>query len=63
MADSEPGSYYNFERIPVVMNDPYHYGEAEPLPVADLGAGMQTAGVTTGGAVTESTVDPRPPNL
>ncbi len=58
-----PVPYYNFERIPVVMNDPYHYGEAEPLPVADLGAGMQTAGVTTGGAVTESTVDPRPPNL
>ena len=58
-----PVPYYNFERIPVVMNDPYHYGEAEPAPVADLGAGLATAGVSTGGVVTESSVDPRPPNL
>ena len=38
--------YYNFERIPVVLNDPYHYGEPERVPVADLGAGLPAAGVT-----------------
>ncbi len=27
---------YNFERIPVVYADPYHYGEADAPPVADL---------------------------
>ncbi len=27
-----PVPYYNFERIPVVLNDPYHYNEADALP-------------------------------
>jgi cytochrome c oxidase subunit 1 len=27
---------YNFERIPLVLSDPYHYGEADPPAVADL---------------------------
>ncbi len=31
-----PVPYYNFERIPVVMNDPYHYAEADADPVADI---------------------------
>ena len=31
-----PVPYYNFERIPVVLNDPYHYSESDALPVADL---------------------------
>ena len=31
--------------------------------LAGLGAGLATAGVSTGGVVTESSVDPRPPNL
>jgi cytochrome c oxidase subunit 1 len=57
-----PVPYYNFERIPVVMNDPYHYGEAEPAPVADLGADLKSVGVSTGGVVTDSSIDPRPPN-
>ena len=34
-----PVPYFNFERIPVVLNDPYHYGDPVPAPVADLGAG------------------------
>jgi cytochrome c oxidase subunit I len=28
---------YNFERIPVVLDDPYHYGEPDAPPVADFG--------------------------
>ena len=39
VADPDAGPSYNFERIPVVLDDPYHYGEAEPVPVADLGGG------------------------
>jgi cytochrome c oxidase subunit 1 len=32
-----PVPVYNFARIPVVLADPYHYGEADAQPVADLG--------------------------
>ena len=32
-----PVPWFNFERIPVVLSDPYHYGEKDALPVADLG--------------------------
>ncbi|MDE3204378.1 MAG: cbb3-type cytochrome c oxidase subunit I [Acidobacteriota bacterium] len=28
---------YNFERIPVILDDPYHYSEAGASPVADFG--------------------------
>jgi cytochrome c oxidase subunit 1 len=56
-----PVPYYNFDRIPIVTNDPYHYGEAEAVPVADLGSGVETAGVSTGGVITDTKVDPRPP--
>jgi cytochrome c oxidase subunit 1 len=28
---------YNFERIPVILSDPYHYSEPGALPVADFG--------------------------
>ena len=34
-----PVPYYNFERIPVVLSDPYHYGEEDAPAVADLGDG------------------------
>ena len=30
---------YNFERIPVILTDPYHYSEASAPAVADLGGG------------------------
>ena len=58
---ANPVPYYNFERIPVVLNDPYHYGESEALPVADLGTGLQVAGVSASGVVADSSADPRPP--
>jgi cytochrome c oxidase subunit I len=32
-----PVPFHNFDRIPVILSDPYHYGEENPLPVADLG--------------------------
>jgi cytochrome c oxidase subunit I len=42
-----PVPYFNFERIPVVLNDPYHYGEPSPVLVADLGSEVGApAGVT-----------------
>ena len=34
-----PVPWFDFERIPVVLSDPYHYGEPEAPPVADLGVG------------------------
>jgi cytochrome c oxidase subunit 1 len=33
---SSPPPWYNFERIPVVLDDPYHYSEPQHVPVADL---------------------------
>ena len=40
---------YNFERIPVIMNDPYHYSEVGAPPLADFGAGGDDSrAVTTG---------------
>ncbi len=35
-----PVPWFNFEHIPVVLNDPYHYGEPDAPPVADLGMAM-----------------------
>lgn len=37
-----PVPYYNFERIPVVMADPYHYSEPNAPAVADLGSGIES---------------------
>ncbi|HWT79948.1 MAG TPA: cbb3-type cytochrome c oxidase subunit I, partial [Candidatus Methylomirabilis sp.] len=39
-----PVPWFNFEHIPVVTNDPYHYGEPDAPPVADLGRVMATIG-------------------
>ncbi|MCU1495713.1 MAG: Cytochrome-c oxidase [Acidimicrobiaceae bacterium] len=44
-----PVPFNNFERIPVILADPYHYGEENPLPVADLGVPVG-AGVGSGGS-------------
>jgi cytochrome c oxidase subunit I len=44
-----PVPEYNFTRIPVILSDPYHYGEPSPSPVADL-AGAASALSLTGGA-------------
>jgi len=34
---ANPIPHYNFERIPVIMNDPYHYSEVGAQPLSDLG--------------------------
>ncbi|MHB8334419.1 MAG: cytochrome c oxidase subunit I [Acidimicrobiales bacterium] len=36
---ANPVPPYNFERIPVILTDPYHYSEASAPAVADLGGG------------------------
>ena len=65
-----PVPSYNFARIPVVLTDPYHYGEADAPAVADLGpeslvlsgAVPPVAGGTTESPVASpGVVDPRPP--
>ena len=66
-----PVPWYNFERIPVVLDDPYHYGERNAPAVADLGRELIPAGrvsekpvdpddLSPGGA---DNLDPRPPIL
>jgi cytochrome c oxidase subunit I len=72
---STPVPWFNFARIPVVLADPYHYGEDDAPPVADLGApSLVTVGaVSSGEAVSPSALesppgepddlDPRPPML
>ena len=62
-----PVPWFNFEHIPVVLNDPYHYGEADAAPVADLGMALTAA--APAGAVDRGELaagvdgdgDPRPP--
>ena len=65
-----PVPWFNFEHIPVVLNDPYHYGEADAAPVADLGLAMSA--VAPAGSVgpeelgdrgDDGDSDPRPPIL
>ena len=64
-----PVPWYNFEHIPVVTNDPYHYGEPDAAPVADLGLAMSAVapagavGHDELGAGVEGDGDPRPPIL
>jgi cytochrome c oxidase subunit 1 len=54
-----PVPYYNFERIPVVLSDPYHYSEDDAPAVADLGGGeLVASGASSAASVAE---DPRPP--
>ncbi len=46
-----PVPWFNFTRIPVVLSDPYHYGERDALPVADLGESeLVSAGAGRGGS-------------
>jgi cytochrome c oxidase subunit 1 len=37
----------NFDRIPIVLNDPYHYSESDAVPVADLGVTGREGGLVT----------------
>jgi cytochrome c oxidase subunit I len=41
-----PVPLHNFDRIPVILDDPYHYSEPDALPVADFGP--VRAGVSQG---------------
>ncbi len=63
-----PVPWFNFEHIPVVLNDPYHYGTADAAPVADLGLALSA--VAPAGSVGHEELsrgvddgdgDPRPP--
>jgi cytochrome c oxidase subunit I len=63
-----PVPWFNFEHIPVVTNDPYHYGEPDAPPVADLGRPMAAVGAAPSGSVDPGDLDtgvqggdPRPP--
>ena len=68
-----PVPWFDFERIPVVLSDPYRYSEPGAPPVADLGAsslvtvGAVSSGeaVSPGGLASPSgrpgDLDPRPP--
>jgi cytochrome c oxidase subunit 1 len=40
---ANPIPEYNFERIPVIMTDPYHYSESGAPALADLGVGVSNA--------------------
>jgi hypothetical protein len=63
--------WFNFEHIPIVQNDPYHYGEPDALPVADMGRVMSPVGAPAGSVtheelgagVEDGDRDPRPPIL
>jgi cytochrome c oxidase subunit 1 len=60
-----PVPVHNFDRIPVVLTDPYRYGERHAPPVADLGGGVLIPGGVGGASlaadVTATELDPRPP--
>ena len=56
-----PMPYYNFERIPIVTNDPYHYGERDAAPVADFGTPVSEAGRVSPERLPSEDLDPRPP--
>jgi cytochrome c oxidase subunit 1 len=45
-----PVPWFNFERIPVVLDDPYHYGERDAPPVADLGRELVSSSAGGGGS-------------
>jgi cytochrome c oxidase subunit 1 len=56
-----PVPYYNFERIPIIMNDPYHYSEPNAVPVADLQPSGDRAERVDPQRAGTSDLDPRPP--
>lgn len=44
---ANPVPFHNFDRIPVIMNDPYHYSEEGATALADLGGSGAAMGSTT----------------
>ena len=59
---ASPVPWFDFERIPVVLSDPYHYGESAAPPVADLGVpSLASVGVIGHGeAVSPRDLEPPP---
>ncbi len=57
-----PVPWFDFERIPVVLSDPYHYGEPEAPPVADLGVSSlaSVGAVARGEAVSPGDIESPP---
>jgi hypothetical protein len=51
-----PVPWFDFERIPVVLSDPYRYGEADAPAVADLGVPSLVA---VGAVSSDESVSPR----
>jgi cytochrome c oxidase subunit I len=47
---ANPIPVHNFDRIPVVLSDPYHYADRDAPPVADLGGGIGLEGLALIGA-------------
>ncbi len=55
---ANPVPPHNFDRIPVVLTDPYHYSEPGAPPVADLGDGeLVTVGASVPAAPVTSAID------
>jgi len=59
---ANPVPYYNFERIPVVLTDPYHYGETDAPAVADLGEPELVPVGAPAAVADEQPVDDRTPD-
>jgi cytochrome c oxidase subunit 1 len=52
---ANPVPFYNFDRIPVVVSDPYHYGEPYAPPLAELNPTPAQFSAAVGGALVGST--------
>jgi len=49
-----PVPWFNFERIPVVLTDPYRYGEPDAPPTADIGPAPPLVGVGSAGGPSDA---------
>jgi len=56
-----PVPVYNFERIPVVLSDPYHYSEPGAGPMADLGGSDDLVAAGVASVERESSQSPPSP--
>lgn len=56
-----PVPVYNFERIPVVLSDPYHYSEPAAGPMADLGGSDDLVAAGVASVERESSQSPPSP--
>lgn len=44
-----PIPFHNYDKLPLILSDPYHYGEQDPLPVADFRGGGALAALAADG--------------